>query len=99
MTTFGPIKVTTRSERGVMVRKPSKDLPIPISTPQPKPPSTKKVPLNESMKYCHDFVKELFHKRHAEYAWPFWEPVNMSDYPDYCQKIKRPIDLSSIKVN
>ena len=91
--------MTTRSERGVMVRKPSKDLPAPISTPQPKHPSARRVPLNESMKYCHEFVKELFSKKHAEYAWPFWEPVNPRDYPDYSQKIKRPVDLSLIKVS
>lgn len=99
--TPGLIKMTTRSERGVMVRKPSKDLPTPLtaSTPQPKAPSSKKVPLNEALKFCLDFVRELFNKKHAEYAWPFWQAVNLRDYPDYLQKIKRPVDLSSIKTN
>lgn len=81
-----------------MVRKPSKDLPAPISTPQPKTPTLRKVPLNEPMKYCLDFVKELFTKKHAAYAWPFWEPVNVKEYPDYALKVKRPINLSAIKV-
>lgn len=90
--------MTTRSERGVMVRKPSKDLPEPISTPQPKAPTVKKVPLNEPMKYCLDFVKDLFGKKHQEYAWPFYYPVDPIHYPDYGQKIKRPMDLSTIKV-
>ena len=93
--TFEPIKVTTRSERGVIVKKPNKELPITITNSQ----SRKKVPLNESLKYCLDFVKELFNKKHSEYAWPFWEPVNIQNYPDYYQKIKHPIDLSTIKVS
>lgn len=96
---YGPIKMTTRSERGVMVRKPSKDLPEPISTPQPKAPTLKKVPLNEPMKYCLDFVKDLFGKKHEEYAWPFYTPVCKIAFPDYEQKIKRPMDLSTIKVS
>ncbi|KAI2809389.1 hypothetical protein BLOT_000538 [Blomia tropicalis] len=96
---FGPIKMTTRSERGVMVRKPSKDLPTPISTPQPKTPTTRKVPLNQPMRTCYNLVKEMFTKKHAEYAWPFWEPVNTEKYTDYLHKIKRPIDLSTIKTN
>lgn len=94
---YGPIKMTTRSERGVMVRKPSKDLPEPITTPQPRPPTVKKVPLNQPMRTCLEFVKDLFGKKHAEYAWPFWQPVNPVEYPDYAQKIKRPMDLSTIK--
>ena len=96
--TFAPIKMTTRSERGVMVRKPSKDLPTPISTPQPRTPTLKKVPLNEPMKFWYDFIKELFTKKHMDYAWPFYKPVSIEDYPDYLQKIKKPMDLTTIKV-
>lgn len=96
---FSPIKMTTRSERGVMVRKPSKDLPAPISTPPVKQPTVRKVPLNKPLSECCKFVKELFTKKHENYAWPFWKPVNPNDYPDYLQKIKKPIDLSTIKVS
>lgn len=96
---FSPIKMTTRSERGVMVRKPSKDLPAPISTPPVKQPTVRKVPLNKPLSECCKFVKELFTKKHENYAWPFWKPVNPNDYPDYLQKIKKPIDLSTIKTN
>ncbi|KPM04909.1 Bromodomain-containing protein 1 [Sarcoptes scabiei] len=91
--------MTTRSERGVTVRKPSKDVPAPISTPPVKQPTLKKVPLNRSLKECVLFVKELFSKKHAEYAWPFWNPVSETEYPDYSQKIKKPIDLTTIKNN
>lgn len=80
-----------------MVRKPSKDLPVPISTPQAKP-TVKKVPLNNSMKFCLELVRELFTKKHAEYTWPFWEPVSITDYPDYLSIIKKPMDLSKIRV-
>lgn len=94
---FAAIKMTTRSERGVMVRKPSKDLPATISTPQSR--SAKKVPLNEPLKNCLELVRELFNKKHVEYAWPFYEPVDTNLFPDYLQKIKKPIDLSKIKVS
>lgn len=96
--TFTPIKMTTRSERGVMVRKPSKDLPTPISTPQNKLP-VRRVPLNKPLKECLSFVKELFSKKHSNYAWPFWQPVDTEKYPDYLKKIKKPIDLTTIKTN
>lgn len=99
VTAFSPIKMTTRSERGVMVRKPSKDLPAPISTPPVKQPTVRKVPLNKPMEECCKFVKELFTKKHAEYAWPFWKPVDPNEFPDYHLKIKKPIDLSTIKVS
>ncbi|KPM09160.1 bromodomain, testis-specific-like protein [Sarcoptes scabiei] len=59
----------------------------------------KKVPLNEALEDCLSFVRELFKKYHAEYAWPFWQPVSEEDFPDYRQKIEKPMDLTTIKKN
>jgi len=86
----------TRREHGLQVKKPNKDLPTPIASPPLAPP--KRVQLNTSMKYCLDFVKEMLSKKHREYAWPFYEPVSIELYPDYLTIIKKPIDLSTIKV-
>lgn len=45
-------------------------------------------------------MKEMFTKRHAAYAWPFYEPVDavglgLHDYHDI---IRQPMDLGTIKV-
>lgn len=44
-------------------------------------------------------VKELFTKKHADYAWPFYDPVdpNVLQLGDYDQIIHYPSDLSTIK--
>jgi hypothetical protein len=90
-------KMLTRREHGLQVKKPNKDLPTPIASPPLAPP--KRVPLNTSMKYCLDFVTEMLSKKHIEYAWPFYEPVSTQLYPDYLTIIKKPMDLSTIKVS
>ena len=32
--------------------------------------------LSEGIKYCNDILRELFHKKHSAYAWPFYKPVD-----------------------
>ncbi|KAF7494850.1 Bromodomain testis-specific protein [Sarcoptes scabiei] len=86
-------QMTTRSKSGIKIRKPNKGFPIPLTV------AVKKVPLNQPLKECLDFVKELFKKYHAEYTWPFWKPVSEKDFPDYRQKIEKPMDLTTIKNN
>lgn len=58
-------------------------------------------PINSStaLKYCLTIVKELFTKKHADYAWPFYDPVdpNVLQLGDYNQIIHYPVDLSTIK--
>lgn len=89
-------KMSTRRESGRPIKKPSKDLP---DTAQhvTKP---KKGKLSEQMKYCSQILKELFAKKHAGYAWPFYKPVDaaMLGLTDYHDIIKHPMDLGSIKV-
>ncbi|KAF8782174.1 Bromodomain-containing protein 2 [Argiope bruennichi] len=88
-------KVTTRRESGRPIKKPSKDLPeLPQSSAKPK-----KGRLTEQLKYCGTVLKELFAKKHAGYAWPFYKPVDakMLHLPDYHQVIKHPMDLGTIK--
>ncbi|KAF7496188.1 Bromodomain-containing protein 2 [Sarcoptes scabiei] len=86
-------QMITRSKSGVKIRKPNKDFPVPLTV------AVKKVPLNEALEDCLSFVRELFKKYLAEYTWPFWRPVSEKDFPDYRQKIEKPMDLTTIKNN
>lgn len=55
----------------------------------------------EQLRYCAGIVKEMFAKKHAAYAWPFYKPVDVEalGLHDYHDIIKHPMDLSTIKVN
>lgn len=88
-------KPTTRSEHGIHMKKPTKELPEPSSAAPPQ--HLKRVTLNTSMKFCLEIIKELLSKKHRDYAWPFYEPVSTQQYPDYLAIVKKPIDLSTIK--
>jgi len=91
-----PSKMSTRRESGRPIKKPSKDLP---DTAQhvSKP---KKGKMSEQMKYCSQILKELFAKKHAGYAWPFYKPVDaeLLQLHDYHEIIKHPMDLGTAKV-
>lgn len=43
----------------------------------------------------------MFAKKHAAYAWPFYKPVDVEalGLHDYCDIIKHPMDMSTIKVS
>lgn len=89
-------KMSTRRESGRPIKKPSKDLP---DTAQ-HVSKARKGKLSEQMRYCSSILKELFAKKHAGYAWPFYKPVDaeslgLSDYHDI---IKHPMDLGTVKV-
>ncbi|XP_066530305.1 bromodomain-containing protein 4 isoform X3 [Hoplias malabaricus] len=53
----------------------------------------------EQLRYCLGIVKEMFAKKHASYAWPFYKPVDVEalGLHDYHDIIKHPMDLTSIK--
>ena len=44
-------------------------------------------------------LRELFTKKHAAYAWPFYKPVDttLPELFDYRKIIKTPMDLSTIR--
>ena len=52
------------------------------------------------MRACSDILKEVFSKKHAGYAWPFYKPVDTDalDLHDYKKVIKTPMDLGTIKL-
>uniref|UniRef100_A0A8C1YCC7 Bromodomain containing 4 n=1 Tax=Cyprinus carpio TaxID=7962 RepID=A0A8C1YCC7_CYPCA len=53
----------------------------------------------EQLRYCSGIVKDMFAKKHAAYAWPFYKPVDVDalGLHDYLDIIKHPMDLSTIK--
>ncbi|CAN7994168.1 unnamed protein product [Ixodes hexagonus] len=88
-------KISTRRESGRPIKKPSKDLP----DTQQHSSKPKKGKLTEQMKYCNSILKELFAKKHAGYAWPFYKPVDadLLGLHDYHEIIKHPMDLGTVK--
>ena len=43
---------------------------------------------------CHSVLSEL--ERHKD-SWPFLEPVDRSEFPEYFRVIKRPMDFQTMK--
>lgn len=56
--------------------------------------------MSNQLKYCANFLKDLFTKKHEAYAWPFYTPVDAEELGlyDYLDIIKQPMDLTTIKV-
>lgn len=79
------------------MKPPKKD--VPDSQQHPVPEKSSKV--SEQLKCCSGILKEMFAKKHAAYAWPFYKPVDVEalGLHDYCDIIKHPMDMSTIKVN
>ncbi|KAI5699177.1 hypothetical protein M8J76_001238 [Diaphorina citri] len=50
-------------------------------------------------KYCSEIIAELFHKKHQNYAWPFYTPVDVEKLglTDYFDIIKKPMDLGTVR--
>lgn len=85
-----PCTLLSRRGSGRPIKPPKKDL----------PDEDKRVRLPEQLRHCNDILKEMLSKRHYAYAWPFYAPVDavalgLHDYHDI---IKRPMDLSTIRV-
>lgn len=54
---------------------------------------------NYQLKYCNQLLKELFSKRHLEYAWPFYKPVDVKGLGliDYFDIISQPMDMGTVR--
>nr|XP_008537618.1 PREDICTED: bromodomain-containing protein 4 [Equus przewalskii] len=88
-------KLGPRRESSRPVKPPKKD--VPDSQQHPAPDKSSKV--SEQLKCCSGILKEMFAKKHAAYAWPFYKPVDVEalGLHDYCDIIKHPMDMSTIK--
>lgn len=54
---------------------------------------------NYQLRYCSQLLKELFSKRHLEYAWPFYKPVDVKGLglTDYFDIIEKPMDMGTVR--
>ncbi|XP_034130612.1 bromodomain-containing protein 3-like [Drosophila guanche] len=52
------------------------------------------------MDACKNIIEVMLNKVHAAYAWPFYKPFDAEilDLTDYHDKIKKPMDLGTIKL-
>jgi hypothetical protein len=74
-----------RRESARQIKRVTKDLPEFLPQHSSKP----KGRLTESLKACGEILRDLFSKKHAAYAWPFYKPVDTTllELHDYrCQR-------------
>ena len=64
----------SRRESGRQIKRVVKDLPDFAPQHSSKP----RAQLSESLKACNEILKEVLGKKHANYAWPFYKPVDTS---------------------
>ncbi|XP_028817332.1 bromodomain testis-specific protein isoform X2 [Denticeps clupeoides] len=90
------LKLLSRRGSGRPIKPPRKDLPE--SPPQHQ--VSKKAKLSERLKYCNAVLKEMFAKKHAAYAWPFYKPVDVDGLGlhDYYEIVQQPMDLGTIRL-
>ncbi|XP_051986213.1 bromodomain testis-specific protein isoform X2 [Xyrauchen texanus] len=89
------LKLFSRRGSGRPIKPPCKDLPE--SPPQHQVGRRNK--LSERLKYSSAILKEMFAKKHAAYAWPFYKPVDAEalGLHDYHEIILQPMDLSTVR--
>ncbi|XP_013384313.1 bromodomain-containing protein 3 isoform X2 [Lingula anatina] len=79
---------------------PSRTQPVETGTaPAQHSTKSKKGKLSEQLKYSSNIIKELLSKKHSQYAWPFYKPVDaeLLGLHDYHDIIKKPMDLGTVK--
>ncbi|XP_077189145.1 bromodomain testis-specific protein isoform X2 [Paroedura picta] len=89
-------KITKILSRDECEGSPAKqDLPDSQQPPEP----IKNLKLTAQLKYCNEVLVEMFSKKHAAYARPFYKPVDVTvlGLEDYHTVIKHPMDLGTIK--
>ncbi|XP_030646936.1 bromodomain testis-specific protein [Chanos chanos] len=89
------LKLFSRRGSGRPIKPPKKDLP---ESPQ-QLQMGRRAKLSEPLKYCNSILKEMFAKKHAMYAWPFYKPVDVEGLGlhDYHEIIHQPMDLGTIR--
>ncbi|XP_041705384.2 bromodomain testis-specific protein isoform X2 [Coregonus clupeaformis] len=89
-----PCKLFSRRGSGRPIKPPRKDLPD-----YPQHHKSKNSKLSDQLRFCNCILKEMFTKRHAAYAWPFYKPVDTETLGlhDYHDIIMQPMDLGTIR--
>uniref|UniRef100_A0A8C3WH26 Bromodomain testis-specific protein n=1 Tax=Catagonus wagneri TaxID=51154 RepID=A0A8C3WH26_9CETA len=59
----------------------------------------KNVKVTKQLRHCSEILKEMLAKKHLSYAWPFYNPVDVSalGLHNYYDVVKNPMDLGTIK--
>jgi hypothetical protein len=54
--------------------------------------------LNVQLRFCSQIFEEIFSKKHKNYAWPFYKPVDVVglNLAEYNEKIKKTMDMSTV---
>ncbi|KAM6454383.1 bromodomain testis-specific protein isoform 2-T5 [Liasis olivaceus] len=86
-------KISTREESDKFLSERA----LPDSWQPPEP--TKRTKRTEPLEYCNKILIEMLSKQHAAYAWPFYNPVDITalGLEEYHNIIKCPMDLGTIK--
>jgi hypothetical protein len=65
------------------------------------PAKKSSMPKKKELRVCASILRELHQKRHQQYAWPFYVPVDVKglELHDYYDVIKKPMDLSLAQKN
>merc|ERR1712235_183524 len=91
-----PNNPTKRPSRSNQKRRPDPEKMFDDGPKRTKPDSKKR-----EIKGCKQVLKELMQKKHQQYAWPFYQPVDVKalGLHDYYEVIKKPMDLSTVQKN
>lgn len=91
-----PNNPTKRPSRTNQKRRPDPEKMFDDGPKRTKPDSKKR-----EIKGCKQVLKEVMQKKHQQYAWPFYQPVDVKalGLHDYYEVIKKPMDLSTIQKN
>ncbi|XP_051869191.1 bromodomain-containing protein 3-like [Pristis pectinata] len=89
-----PTKICSQKVTSQSIKSPTKYLPD-----SQQHQAGKREKIMEHLQDCHNILKEMFAKKHAAYAWPFYKPVDAEalGLHDYHDIIKHPMDLSAVK--
>jgi hypothetical protein len=70
----------------------------PVKAPSRDLPDAKRRP-GAQLRFCQQVIRDLFHKKHSLYAWPFYKPVDVEGLQlrDYYVIVKKPMDLGSVR--
>ncbi|KAL9952948.1 hypothetical protein ACROYT_G040281 [Oculina patagonica] len=91
------IKIAARGGRGrSSIDSSRSSSPVLRSEPSKKPAGRKNPKLAAKLVLCQKLLNEIM--KHED-AWPFLEPVDVAENPDYLEFVQRPVDLGTIKKN
>ena len=80
-------------------KKEAKTSPLTNSSAPAASASSRPSRLSPALNFCNDVLRDLFSKRHAACAWPFYKPVDAKalGLHDYFDIINQPMDLGTVK--